>query len=228
MQLEQGFKPKPFRPVPGKGSKAKEKAKEANKKLPTILPQHKNKRSSRVSSSSTPTNSNEKLRELSSTPFLSWYWFVWRQASWEVFLDGSKYRSFDKAKREQNFKDLEKRPGVYGFCIALPGSRKHFKVYAGYSSNILNRHANNYQKHGSHLLSYFESCLRRGYTIMRRVKYCKTAEKAKALESRLLNLWDYPWNKLENGNKREVFLQANLCLCFTTSVTVKSNDNKRS
>ena len=128
MQLEQGFKPKPFRPVPGKGSKAKEKAKEANKKLPTILPQHKNKRSSRVSSSSTPTNSNEKLRELSSTPFLSWYWFVWRQASWEVFLDGSKYRSFDKAKREQNFKDLEKRPGVYEFCIALPGSRKHFKV----------------------------------------------------------------------------------------------------
>ena len=114
------------------------------------------------------------------------------------------------------------------YFLSLMGVYYYIQVYAGCSSNILNRHANNYQKHGSHLLSYFESCLRRGYTIMRRVKYCKTAEKAKALESRLLNLWDYPWNKLENGNIREVFLQANLCLCFTTSVTVKSNDNKRS
>mmetsp|Transcript_14358 Transcript_14358/g.36225 ORF Transcript_14358/g.36225 Transcript_14358/m.36225 type:complete len:189 (-) Transcript_14358:1322-1888(-) len=148
-------------------------------------------------------------------------------SSWEVFLDGSRHRDFQSAAQAETLtKDLAERPGIYEYCLTLPGSSKHYKVYVGFSKNMRQRHFFNYRKHGSHLLRFFEDACRKGYVVMRRVKYCKSAEKAKALESKLLRRYNYAWNKMENGGKRQVDLVENMCCCFRLSVRVTSKPDQ--
>ncbi|QDZ21670.1 GIY-YIG domain-containing protein [Chloropicon primus] len=174
------------------------------------------------SSSQKPKPHREIVR---TTPVFSWYWWVWRSSTWEVFLDGSQFRDFKSAKKGEassTTKDLLPRPGCYEFALAHPNDpSKRFKVYVGYSSNIQKRHHLNYQRDGSHLLPQLERSLKEEYIVLRRVTYCQDAEKAKALESKLLRTYDYPWNLMENGGKRHVSLvQKSCCLCFRLPVTV--------
>ena len=180
----------------------------------------------KVSTSS--SRGSGRLRELESTPVLSWYWCFWHRGSsgWEVFLDGSKGSDFKGAKKNENSTHLLKeKPGVYEFSLVHPSDmKKRFKVYAGMTSNMLQRHHRNYRSNGSHLLKQFEGAVREGYLVLRRVKYTKSTEKAKALESRMLRQYNYAWNSMENGSKRDVHLQPNHCCClccrFQVSVSV--------
>ena len=148
-------------------------------------------------------------------------------AEWALFLDGSRFRDFQAASRADSAcKDLLDSPGVYEFALVHPRSpKKRFKVYAGYSRNLRTRHYRHYRQHGSHLIGQLEASLKAGYLVMRRVKYCKTAEEAKALESRLLQKFDYPWNRMENGAKRDIALVRNTCcFCLPLGVSAKVLD----
>jgi len=180
-----------------------------------------------------PTSSS--LREMEATPILSWYWMFWHsglysggKSSWEVFVDGSQFRHFKEAtSNEKSSSKLKEKPGVYEFSLVHPSStKKRFKVYAGHTNNMLRRHHRDYRSNGSHLLKQFSSALQEGYIVMRRVKYTESAEKAKAVESKLLKHYNYAWNAMENGSKRDVHLKPNFCCClcckFQVSVQVES------
>ena len=48
----------------------------------------------------------------------------------------------------------------------------------------MRRRHQQYRANGSHLLKQFSEALEEGYVVLRRVKYTKSTEKAKALEER--------------------------------------------
>lgn len=228
MQVEQGTsnRPKPFQAHLGSGRPGKSPGKSQR------ATQSQNRSSGGGYGSFSGTRAGHEktskpLREFTkTTPVFSWYWWLWRSSEWEVFLDGRSDRTFKGASSSRvsslSTKGLESRPGVYEFCLMHPNSKKHFKVYAGMSGNVHKRHHSNYRVHGSHLLPQFERSLSQGYVVLRRVTYCKTKEKAKELESRLLASYDYPWNYMENGKKRHVSLvQDTCCCCFSLPVRVE-------
>lgn len=150
-----------------KSNDALDKVKRASRP-PASTTTNRNSRSRSRSKYELGAKSKER-RELCSTRPLSWYWFLWRASKWEIFLDGSKHRTFQDAKKAQKkTSELKEKSGVYEFCITMPNSKKHFKVYVGHTKNMRRRHHEDYRSRGSHLLKVFEDCMRKGLIVHRR------------------------------------------------------------
>ena len=228
MQVEKGFERR-VRPFQGSSPNrdrcpASSKSKTKSAKSPARKSAPSSRRAERGSENQ-PGPIERPLREFIPTKTFTWYWFFWKRSSgWEVFLDAPNHSSFQAARKSamEGSSHLQKKPGVYEFALTRGGSSKRVKVYAGHSSNIYRRHHENYCAHGSHLLAQLDRAVVDGMTVLRRVRYARTTEEAKSLESKLLASFDYAWNKVENGSKRNVALEQTfslLCLPGPLKVT---------
>jgi hypothetical protein len=72
-------------------------------------------------------------------------------------------------------------------------------VYCGHSNNEDQRMLD-YGSNGSHLKEIISRHLKGGWQLYYRGWCCGSKKQAEAMERRMLNNWDYPWNILLNGN----------------------------
>ena len=107
---------------------------------------------------------------------------------------------------ETAFPHQSQRCGIYEW-MAQKRSRS-VVVYVGSTCRkkpgALRRRIKEYCRDGSHKSWLINGALRRGYTLLVRVKIANSEKKAEELENALLKKYDYAWNKRRNGRKRYI------------------------
>ncbi|KAK9208731.1 hypothetical protein WN944_001091 [Citrus x changshan-huyou] len=105
-------------------------------------------------------------------------------------------------------------PGLYELGIAVPGAGV-IVVYVGQAESVRAR-LQAYGRTGAHLNSgsdsgrYFEDIFRRGYSIVYRSAPMKNKEDAEKTERKILDKFDYAWNKGNNGKRRHADVRRKL------------------
>jgi hypothetical protein len=89
-------------------------------------------------------------------------------------------------------------PACYELSIAGPRGGNRTITYCGHTVNEKAR-LSNYGRDGSHLATIIVRHLRQGWFLYYRARACTTKDKAEAMERRMLDKYDYPWNILLNN-----------------------------
>ena len=139
-------------------------------------------------------------------------WSRWFKAMVPSRFDGVKNRAPGKRGYlvraiERSFPDEARRCGIYEWKAEKPG-RRSVVVYVGSTcrakSGALRARINEYSRHGSHKYKLINDALRRGYTLLVRVKVARSRKKAEELENALLDRYDYAWNERRNEDIRHI------------------------
>ena len=105
------------------------------------------------------------------------------------------------------FSDQARHCGIYEWKAQRPGQRKDDVVYVGSTcrdkAGSLRDRIQNYCRDGSHKKKLMNKALRSGYELWVRVKPTRTRSKlnAEKMENKLLDKYNYAWNKRNNGNR---------------------------
>lgn len=88
----------------------------------------------------------------------------------------------------------------YELGLAGPrGGEMHWK-YVGETNNERKR-MSCYARHGSHLSNLIDEALAEGWHLYYKAHAFPNKELAKRMQDRFLLNYDYPWNKILNGNR---------------------------
>ena len=132
-------------------------------------------------------------------------WASGPEADWAPFLrpsEGGFQQSRRAAETVAGTRALPAAPGVYEFALAAEGERVAV-VYVGVSKNLRRRHHVDYRgPGGSHLRDEFQAALDAGLSVWRRVRAVEGADLAAEWERASLSIYDYPWNRRQNGARR--------------------------
>jgi len=160
-----------------------------------------------------PADFNFVRREKVHPGYFSEYKKFFRGTKWHVFLAPSndlEYALVDAKARGVN-EDLWDVPGVYEFAVAKSPSATRFKTYVGTTKSVRDRHRS-YLRDGDHIANFFDSAVKNGLFVMRRIRYIipkpqlldhqteLAAVVAEQTETRFLGKYNYAWNSRQNGN----------------------------
>jgi len=156
---------------------------------------------------------NFTRREKVHPGYFSGYKKFFRGTKWHVFLAPANdlgYSLVDAKSRGVNA-GLWDVPGVYEFAVAKSPSATRYKTYIGTTKSVSGRHGS-YLRDGDHIKHFFESAVKNGLFVMRRIRYIFTKPDllprqiemgsviAEQTETRFLGKYDYSWNSRQNGN----------------------------
>jgi len=145
--------------------------------------------------------------------YFSGYKRFFRGTKWHVFLAPANdlgYSLVDAKSRGVNA-GLWDVPGVYEFAVAKSPNATRYKTYIGTTKSVSGRHGS-YLRDGDHIKNFFESAVKNGLFVMRRIRYIipkpqlpphqieLAAVVAEQTETRFLGKYNFAWCQRQNGN----------------------------
>ena len=91
-------------------------------------------------------------------------------------------------------------PACYELIVAGPRGGNLCEKYIGETDNE-RRRLQTYARYGSHLKELIEDALQNGNRLYYRAHAHPTKELAKRMQDKMLALYNYPWNKMLNGDR---------------------------
>ena len=99
--------------------------------------------------------------------------------------------------------------GIYEWSLSKPWLKKKVVVYVGSTcrkkEGSLHSRIREYCSNGSHKKELINEAVEERYELYVRIKVKGNKTQAQVAENRLLQKYDYAWNKRENGEIRKIF-----------------------
>lgn len=150
-----------------------------------------------------------RIKSLVPSPWSGWFVALVPEARGN---DSDKYKKRSKGheglilrKIEDRFRRQEYDNGIYELCLSR--GENQYVVYVGRSRSrepySINERIRDYCRDGSHISDLIDKAMQNGYTMAVRAKSIPDEEDVEEGERKYLDEYDYAWNDINNGERRE-------------------------